>query len=342
MEQERSSYLFNKYVTKTCTPAELQEFMAIVRNADDDTVLDLVMDNFWNQSPEVELNPVKADSILKQVLSSDAKKTAKTPNLSIQWLGWAAAFFIICLATLYFNNKAKTTPTGTNQTATKVVQADKPVDLLTVKTENEHQKITLPDGSTVILNNNSSISYPKVFGAKRTVTLTGEGYFDIRHDLKKSFTVHTGKLSTIVLGTAFNIKAYNSEHEISVTVTRGKVSVLDSNAVLAILTPNQQIIFNKKDKQSNLAKVIARNTVQWQESDIFFDDISLEEAAQALSKRFNTTITVDNDSSKKCRFTATFLKGESLDEILKIICSYNNAQYQTHAGGITIKGGGCE
>lgn len=342
MEQERSSYLFNKYVSKTCSPAELKEFMAIVKNADDATVIDLVMDNFWNQSPEVELNPVKADAILTKVLSSDAKKDAKTPNLSVQWLGWAAALFIICLATLYFNNKTKTTPNAANQTAKKVVQADKPVELLTVKTGNEHQKVNLPDGSTVILNNNSSISYPKVFGVKRAVTLTGEGYFDIRHDLKKSFTVHTGNLSTVVLGTAFNIKAYDRDHEISVTVTRGKVSVLDSNAVLAILTPNQQITFNKKDKLSNLNKVIAKNTVQWQESDIFFDDISLEEAAQALSKRFNTTITVENDSSKKCRFTATFLKGESLDEILKIICSYNHAQYQTNAGGITIKGDGCE
>lgn len=342
MEQERSSYLFNKYVSKTCSPAELKEFMAIVKNADDATVIDLVMDNFWNQSPEVELNPVKADSILTKVLSSDAKKDAKTPNLSVQWLGWAAALFIICLATLYFNNKTKTTPNAANQTAKKVVQADIPVELLTVKTGNEHQKVNLPDGSTVILNNNSSISYPKVFGVKRAVTLTGEGYFDIRHDLKKSFTVHTGNLSTVVLGTAFNIKAYDRDHEISVTVTRGKVSVLDSNAVLAILTPNQQITFNKKDKLSNLNKVIAKNTVQWQESDIFFDDISLEEAAQALSKRFNTTITVENDSSKKCRFTATFLKGESLDEILKIICSYNHAQYQTTAGGITIKGDGCE
>ncbi|WP_163024732.1 FecR family protein, partial [Pseudomonas viridiflava] len=113
-----------------------------------------------------------------------------------------------------------------------------PVELLTVKSGNEHQKVNMPDGSTVILNNNSSISYPKVFGVKRAVTLTGVGYFDIRHDLKKSFTVHTGNLSTVVLGTAFNIKAYDRDHEISVTVTRGKVSVLDSNAALAILTPN--------------------------------------------------------------------------------------------------------
>ncbi|MFD2286725.1 DUF4974 domain-containing protein [Pedobacter petrophilus] len=342
MEQERSAYLFDKYVSKTCSPAEFKEFMAIVRNADNDTVLNLVMDNFWNQSQEAEVSQAKADLILNRVLSRKAKRNQKMPNLSIQWLGWAAAILVICGATFFFNNKAKTSATITAKTSTKVEKHDELVKLLTVKTGNEHQKVTLPDGSTVILNNNSSISYPKVFGRERTVILKGEGYFDIRHDIKRSFTVHTGKLITTVLGTAFNIKAYERDHEISVTVTRGKVSVLDSNAVLAVLTPNQQIVFNKKDKQANLARVVARNTVQWQESDIFFDDTSLDEAAQVLSKRFNTTITVDHKDSKRCRFTATFLKGESLDEILKIICSYNNAQYQTNAGGITIKGEGCE
>ncbi len=342
MEQERSAYLFDKYVSKTCSPAELKEFMAIVRNANDQTVLDLVMDNFWNQSQETELNPIKADLILTRVLAADAKKTSNRPNFSIQWLGWAAAFLIICLATFFLNRQTNSNSNTAVKTVTNTSQDRNSPNLITVKTGDEHRKITLPDGSTVILNTNSSITYPKAFGEKRTVILTGEGYFDIRHDLKKSFAVFTGKLTTTVLGTAFNIKAYDSDHEISVTVTRGKVSVLDSNAVLAILIPNEQVVFNKKDKQVNLAKVITKNTVQWQESDIFFDDISLEEAAEVLAKRFNTPITVDNESAKKCRFTATFLKRESLDEILKIICSYNHAQYQDSAGGITIKGGGCE
>lgn len=341
MDQNRSAYLFQQYIDKTCSPSELQEFMDIVKNSDDANVLDIILDNFWNSSEVMEINKTKAEMILDNVFSSDKKPEIRRPNLTLKWLGWAAAIFIISIATLLINRRD-------NEEAVLVdheldaVPSVQTSESITTRTSNEHQKITLPDGSTVILNNNSTITYTKLFGEKRIVTLDGEGYFDIKHDDKKRFTVYTGKIKTTVLGTAFNIKAYNTDKNIVVTVTRGKVSVLSGNATIGILTPNQQIVFNKDYKKSNLTKVLAKSIVQWQESDLFFDDISMEEAAQLLSKKFNTLITFSNDQAKKCRFTATFLKGESLDEILKIICSYNNAQYQTNANGITIKGEGCQ
>ena len=341
MEQDRSAYLFEQYVNKTCTSAELQEFMDIVKNSDDSDVLDIIMNNFWKKSEEIEMNKNKAGAILDKVFSSNINPVMKKPELTRRWLGWAAAIFIIGMAALLINNRTHNQAEFTNNE----VQAnpiEHAIGLITAKAYKEHQKITLPDSSTVILNNNSSLVYPKVFGARRDVTLVGEGYFDIKHDDKKTFTVHTGKLKTTVLGTAFNIKAYDTDKNIEVTVTRGKVGVLTNDATLGILTPNQQIIFNKDFQKSNLTKVIAKNIVQWKESDLFFNDISLEEAVQVLSKKFNIAITFQNDLAKNCRFTATFLKGESLEEILKIICSYNNAQYQTNASGITIKGGGCE
>jgi len=341
MEQDRSAYLFQQYVNKTCTRSELQEFMEIVKTSDDSDILDIIMDNFWKKSEEIEMSKNKAEAILDKVFSSNIRPAVKKPKLTLRWLGWAAAIFVIGLAALLMNKRSqKQAEFANNDVAVNLIEHA--VESITAKTYKEHQKITLPDGSTVILNSNSSLVYPKVFGPRRAVTLIGEGYFDIKHDDKKTFTVYTGKLRTTVLGTAFNIKAYDTDKNIEVTVTRGKVGVLSNNATLGILTPNQQIVFNKDYKKSNLTKVIAKNIVQWQESDLFFDDISMEEATQVLSKKFNTPITFSNDLAKKCRFTATFLKGESLEEILKIICSYNNAQYQTNASGITIKGGGCE
>jgi len=341
MEQDRSAYLFQKYIDKTCSPAEKEEFLDIVKNAADSEVLNLIMDNFWNKSLDIELDENKADAILEKVFSCDAKTAVNRPNISFKWMGWAAAIFIISIAAILINNKATKVERLTNKVRSRQLnkQAD---ELITVSTLDEHQKVTLPDGSTIILNNNSSIKYSSFFAKSRVVTLTGEAYFDIKHDEKKSFIVYAGKLRTTVLGTAFNIKAYENDKNIEVTVTRGKVSVLDSNSTLGVIVPNQQIIYNKNYKKSNLAKVIAKNIVQWQESDLYFDDTSMEEAAQILSKKFNTPITFSNEKAKKCTFTATFLKGESLTEILKIICSYNNAQYQTNTSGITINGEGCE
>jgi len=341
MEKDRSAYLFQRYASKTCTPAERQEFMEMVRHADDNHILNIILDNFWNNSPEISLNNKKTEGILHQIFSAEAQPIIKKQVLPWKWFGWAAAIFIVSIIAILANNHDQKIKSTANQSVKKLNKA--PVsETITINSKTEHQKVTLPDGSTVILNNNSSISFAKIFKGNRIVSLTGEGYFDIKHDDHKTFTVYAGRLKTTVLGTAFNIKAYDLDKNVQVTVTRGKVSVLNQDSTLSILLPNQQITFNKEQKKSNLSKVVAKAIIQWQEGDLFFDDTTMEEAAIILSKKFSTNIMFTNEQAKKCRFSATFLKGESLTEILKLICSFNNATYQENANGITINGQGCE
>lgn len=339
MKKERSAYLFQKYIDKKCSAAEQAELMELLNQHDNQTTIGQLMDDLWDETAEAEMEEKSAIDIFNYVVSSD--KVNHTPQkkrtLKLWWSVAAAVMVIVC-AGIFMFNQAKH-----EQMLAQVKPQPAAIASIVEKTLNEHKKVILPDGSTVILNNNSSITYQKFFtGSKREVVLQGEGYFDVKHDPKKAFIVYAGKVKTTVLGTAFNVKAYDLDKNIEVTVTRGKVSVLNGESVLGIITPNQQVVFNKDHKKSNLTRVIAKKIVQWQESDIFFDDITMEQAAQDLSKRFNTNIGFSNDKVKKCKFTATFLKGESLDEILKVICTYNNAQYQTTANGITIKGEGCE
>jgi transmembrane sensor len=342
MSQKRFSYLFQQYIDKNSSPEELDEFMALLRDPAQAHHLDQVLDQIWNNHSESALTKEKSDDIFTRVVTSDPSPQKAIKIVPIKyWLRLTASILLACIAAFFWMKD----PIGNNRVASAVSIKEKRKDAtsITITTTNEHQKVTLPDGSTVVLNNHSSISYPNAFAAnKREVRLTGEGYFDIRHDEKKSFTVFTEKLKTTVLGTAFNIKAYKNEPEITVTVTRGKVSVIGEKSVISIIMPNQQMIFNKNYQRHNMAKVVSKNSIQWQESDLFFDDISMKQAAEILSKRFNTTIAFNNTNVSKCRFTATFLKGESLIEILNVICSYNNAQYQSVAGKITISGNGCD
>ena len=345
MDQERFAYLFQRYVEKNCSAVELDELMGMLRDPQQSYNMEFVLDNIWESSAEVTIDRNKSEQILNKVWESDVSFVRKDKFLRLKtWLGWAAAVVIIGIAALLLvNPPKKEQQAAAVNTAEKTHQPALSITPVTVRTTNEHQKVTLPDGSTVILNNNSSLTYPVAFARdKREISLTGEGYFDISHDAEKSFTVYTGKIKTTVLGTAFNIKAYDKDENITVTVTRGKVSVLGDKAVLSIVTPNQQIVFNKDYQKYSVAKVVAKNSIQWQQSDLFFDDISMEQAAQILADQFNTPITFENNKVAKCRFTATFLRGERLNEILKVICSYNNAQYESGAGGITIKGNGCE
>lgn len=208
---------------------------------------------------------------------------------------------------------------------------------------NQQKQITLADGSKVWINSNSQLSYPKQFDGKtREVYLSGEAYFDIQHDADKPFIIHTGKVVTTVLGTAFDIKEDKNKQIVTVTVTRGKVSVANGNKRLGVITPNQQISFNLLDNKSFKTEVDANKAIAWQNPEIHFDDITFADAALQLQQRFHVKVNFTNDKIKECRFTGTALEGETLDKILKAVCTFNNANYKTKAdGSIIIDGPGC-
>ena len=194
----------------------------------------------------------------------------------------------------------------------------------------ENRVIFLPDGSTVILSPGSKLNYPSSFDGmeKREVFLEGQAFFDIKHNASRPFIVHTGKLATIVLGTAFNIKALPSETEITVTVKRGKVKVSDQDKILGVITPNQQITYNQR-KVSSTVKVLDNDSyLDWKEQDLLFDNLTIAEAAKLLEERYKVKITISDQSISSQRFTTTFSKNESFEQILKSICIFNGVVYK--------------
>ena len=217
---------------------------------------------------------------------------------------------------------------------------------LTVVTASSTQKkeVVLADGSTVWINSSSQIKYPLKFeNAIRELYITGEAYFDIKHDVSRPFIIHTGKVVTTVLGTAFNIKEDKHSHTVVVTVTRGKVSVANGSQSLGTITPNQQITFNTVTDKHVQHSIDAEKVIAWQENYIHFNDVTFAEAAAQLQQRFKVKITFANEKIKNCQFTGAALKQEKLDNILKVICEFNKAAYQTKADGtIVIDGPGCK
>jgi len=206
------------------------------------------------------------------------------------------------------------------------------------------KQIRLPDGSQVWINSESSLSYPLSFkGSTREVYLSGEAYFDIWHDQSKPFIIHTGELTTTVLGTAFDIKEDKKLHTVIVTVTRGKVSVSRGNRKLGILTPNEQISFNTVSSKAIKQAVDAQQAIAWQKIDLQFDNTSFEDAAKQLEQHYQVKIRFANEKVKNCRFTGASLIGESLEKLVKTMCDFNQASYRVQAdGSILIDGQGCE
>jgi len=207
---------------------------------------------------------------------------------------------------------------------------------------NTHQTIHLPDGSTVVLNTGSTLNYPSAFSnGRRDVYLSGEGYFDIKHNPSQPFYVHTGSLLVKVLGTVFNIRSYPEQDDIQVTVTSGKVQVLKENKTLGILTASQQISFANSSEIVLITNVDTLAVTAWRPSELHFNDITMDEVAQKLRQRFNIVIEFANREISECRVTATFSENDTVEEVLDVICAVSKANYSFNNNKIVIDGKGC-
>jgi transmembrane sensor len=333
MERSRFAILFHRYVNNNCSKEEEQEFLQLVASPENDDELKALMDQLWGTVPEIKLQDLRAANISNTILESDRLRGSIHKPSAYYMVQRVAAVLFLGVAVgviLYFYPNDFISRTQLSEKSVVVVK--------------EPGFIRLPDGSTVILNAESRLEYSKSFENKsvREVYLTGEGFFDVKQDPSKPFLVHTGKLKTTVLGTAFNVKAFADETSITVTVTRGKVKVSDDVKILGIISHNQQITFDKNSDKALQKSVNSQKSIAWVEKDIFFDNITLVDAVEQLEKRFGITIRFGNDASKQCRFTATFVKGENLDQILNIICEFNKATFEyDSAGAIEINGEGC-
>jgi ferric-dicitrate binding protein FerR (iron transport regulator) len=235
----------------------------------------------------------------------------------------AAVVVFISAAALYFFNNGPAKETGTQPLA---VQAK------------SNRVFFLPDGSSVILSPGGKLNYPSSFDGmdKREVYLEGEAFFDIQHNARRPFIVHTGKLVTTVLGTAFNVRAMPGETDITVTVKRGKVKVSDEQNTLGIIEPDQQITFNKKEITAAIKVVEADNYIEWKEENLLFDNLTIAEAAKLLEEKFKTQIVINDQSIGSQRFSASFPKDETLEDAIKIICMFNRVTYRFSDDGTKI------
>ncbi|MFI5163597.1 MAG: FecR domain-containing protein, partial [Sphingobacteriales bacterium] len=212
--------------------------------------------------------------------------------------------------------------------------------LATLKAPASHLRfLRLPDSSSVWVNAGSQLKYPTRFGDKtREVYLSGEAYFDVRHKSGCPFIIHTGPVVTTVLGTAFDIREDPVTHQVTVMVRRGKVSVARGKQ-LAILLPDQEVSVKPQSTDAVMQKVRSAEIAAWRGGDLRFDNVAFADAVKQLEERFGVTIRFSNDKLKGCHFSASASADEPLDEVLKVMCSFNNATFSRQPdGNILISG----
>jgi ferric-dicitrate binding protein FerR (iron transport regulator) len=213
----------------------------------------------------------------------------------------------------------------------------------TVALNGEIKLISLSDGTTICLNAGSRLSYPDKFKQNtREVTLTGEAFFKVAHNSAKPFIIHSGKITTTVLGTSFNVKAYKEDKAIKVTVVSGKVGILNTKAKqpAVLLTPNMQLVYSKTD-ETLVAKKIddALSVISWQEGKLQYHNTPLSDVLADVQRKYNVTIKADKNLLN-CTLYADF-NNMPLQKVLKLIEALINARFKKEGSIYTLKGKGC-
>ena len=196
--------------------------------------------------------------------------------------------------------------------------------------------IVLPDGTDVILNSASQLSYLSDFGRnERRVHLEGEGYFKVAHDARRTFIVQVGELEVKVMGTVFNVCAYSNDQDVTVVLLEGKVGVY-TPSTSATLSPGEKINYNKSTRKLSTEKVYPDDYVSWTKGNLYFQNESLENIMKALSRVYDVTIRIDSPKISEERFTGT-IPGGGIQNALNIIMLTSPFRYEVEDSVIILK-----
>lgn len=216
------------------------------------------------------------------------------------------------------------------------------VDAPRVLTSSAQMKhVVLRDGTSVWLNEHSSVRYPEKFtGSFRRVHLDGEAYFEVAKNPEKPFIIDAGNSLTQVVGTSFNIRSMADENETVITVTSGKVKFRERSG-------HQEVYLEKGDKgilKEDPAGVVKEknsdvNFLSWKTGKLVFSNTPLDEAAKAIARHYHTTIVVHGNVAR-CAFTSEF-NNQRLDDVLEELQILLNIQIKRQNSRIILEGNGC-
>lgn len=180
-------------------------------------------------------------------------------------------------------------------------------------------KFNLPDGSFGWLNSGSTIKYSLNFNKAREVQLSGEAFFDVKHNDDQLFVVKTKQLAVEVKGTAFDIAAYAEEEQIDVTLERGSVILKNERFVVPVeMKPDEQVSYNLTKQTLTKANVNAEYFSAWKEGKLILRNASLEDLARQMGRWYNADISIQNPNHIDFRYRATF-EDENLREVLRLL-----------------------
>lgn len=317
--------LLEKFFNKQCTPEEVEEVLRWFNTKEEKPHTLSAIEDYWqhfentdnNREPR-EVN-TQLEKIHHQLLNRETSFQAASPvaftsrKSVFKNFGFTlrvaaiVALAVVASVTLQYNFSSDT----------RVEQ----VALLT-KSNPAGQKTTifLEDGSKVILNAASTLTYPAHFSdTARKLQLQGEAFFEVTADAERPFTVVANGIATTALGTSFNIRAYDGENNISIALATGKVKVgsreISANTLAYQLLPGELLTYDMALANYKKGRFDPKEQLAWKDGIIYFHDASFQQVIDRLSRWYGVSFAIENPPSESWKYTGEFSK-ESLENVL--------------------------
>lgn len=285
-----------------------QEFYRWLVNEEHDSEKDEALQTLWENARKQGTAPNISQSyelLRKNAGIPSTQKERKIRPIHL-WQAAAAVFFILAASSIYLSTIAK----------------DAEGDLIQqyIPTA-EMRTLTLPDGSQVQLNSQSTLLYPQNFSGKnRSVFLIGEANFKVKPDKNQPFIVKSNDFKVTALGTEFNVSAYPENQVISATLISGSVLVEcnDMNSH-TILKPNEQLTYHKYSRLHNLSYPDMNDVTAWQRGELVFREMTVKDIITILERKYPYTFEYSLKDLKEDKYSFRFKDQAPLSEVMDVI-----------------------
>ena len=309
-----------RFTTDNFSLGDLRSVEKYFREDKFDSCLKSYLQEDWATSEKVATGNLGhvLDKVHHKIALKKSAKISPLKNFFHRFSRVAAMLFIPALITVavftYYFTKEK------NSTAW--VEVHSPSGALT--------NLHLPDGTEVWLNSGSSIEYPISFNRNRLVKLSGEAWFDVVSQKRDEFSVQTSLFDVRVLGTQFNVIAFDKEETAEVILEEGKVLIKGRDKKFtAQLTPDQHFVYNKVAQKGIQGMVDSKSYTSWKDGLLIFKNQPMSEIAKRLGRRYDAEVILHGEALKQSVFRATF-KDEALEEICKLLSQVAPIKYKIH------------
>lgn len=306
--QHEFSALLDKFLSGKMTPEEKNELFDILPSSRARELFESLSRERWEMASG-RISEELRNRLWREIKREVAPRTARKRGLwSNPWIGAAASLLVAACVGLG------------GYAARGIVDGRKDYQPFTVSVDSgQKANITLPDGTVVWMNSMSTLSYDAFYNHRqRNVTLEGEAYFDVASDPDRRFVVHTQGLEIEALGTAFNVKSYSDDGEITTSLREGRVRVNADQRAME-LAPAQKSVYRKADGMFLRSQIADMSAIDsWRNSILVFDSAPLAEIARTVERMYGVNVEFRSEALKRICFTGT-ISNNSITNIFYII-----------------------